>query len=274
MVDPAATLYYGLSPYHYGGNSPINTIDIDGRLFIYVNGFMVDHWWAGKQSPSYLSPTGNFPMSNQNYSEYAPDRNFYSDGHRNAGKPFASDYWHGLQTRFIEEFKDENMLFTNGSFYPSTSGGTRFSEGYKNAQGLISMLEDGSVTLEEGETIKIVGHSHGAAYAAGIATALLEHPKYKHLLEFVLYLAPDQPNQFSHPDGVPGYQFSTESDWVSSTGPLAWGRGSKYSLIEGAEWAKQREKYKGSRGGHGADSWVREVVDWSRSYGIPVWVIE
>jgi hypothetical protein len=273
-VDPAAALYYSLSPYHYGGNSPINTIDIDGRLFIYVNGFMVDQWWAGKQNQYTISPAGNTPMRNPNYSEYAPDRNFYTDGPRNAGQLFASDYWHGLQGYLAREFRDENMLFTNGSFYPTTGGRSRFNEGYRQAQNLIAMLDDRTITLGDGETIKIVGHSHGAAYAAGIATALMEHPVYKHLLEFVLYIAPDQPNQFRHPEGVPGYQFSTESDWVSSRRPLAWLRGSRYTLIEGAEWAIQREKHKGSRGGHGADSWVWPIVFWARSYGIPVTVVE
>jgi len=107
-----------------------------------------------------------------------------------------------------------------------------------------------------------------------LATALLEHPKYKHLLEFVLYFAPDQPNQFSHPEGVPGYQFSTKSDLVSSTGPLAWLRDSKYSLIDGSQWALEREKYSGSRGGHGMDSLIREILDWAKNYGIPVYVFE
>ena len=253
-VDPAAALYYNLSPYHYGGNSPINTIDIDGRLFIYVNGFMYDHWkpWSG--------------------TTYAPDRNFYSDAPRNAGETFS--YWYRIPDEFAEMFEDPNMLFTSGSFKPWTMGGTRFSEGYKQAQVLIDMLESGEVTLQDGETIKIVGHSHGAAYAAGLATALLEHPKYKHLLEFVLYFAPDQPNQFSHPEGVPGYQFSTKSDLVSSTGPLAWLRDSKYSLIDGSQWALEREKYSGSRGGHGMDSLIREILDWAKNYGIPVYVFE
>jgi RHS repeat-associated protein len=271
-VDPAAALYYAYSPYHYGGNSPVNTIDIGGKLFIYVNGFMVDHWWAGQQPEQTFSSSGT--INNPNYSKYAPDRNFYSDGPRNAGKSFENDYWHGIQGEFSKIFRDENMLFTNGSFTPSSSGSERFGEGYKNAQTLIEMLENGDVELTEGETIKIMGHSQGAAYAAGLATALLENPKYKHLVEFIVYLAPDQPNQFKHPNDVPGYQFSTESDLVSSTGPIAWLRNSKYSQIDGASWAEQRKYYNGSLGGHYTDSWVSNVVQWALSYGIPITVYE
>lgn len=271
-MDPAAALYYPLSPYQYGGNSPINTIDIGGRLFVYVNGFMLGHWWAGNQPEKTFSSSGT--IQNPAYSKYAPDRSFYSDGPRNNGELFNNDYWNGIPDEFVEKFEDKNKLFTNGSFTPSSSGQERFGAGYKNAQKLIKMLDNGDIKLTEGETIKIVGHSQGAAYAAGLATALLDHPTYKHLVEFVVYLAPDQPNQFRHPNGVPGYQFSTKSDWVSSTGPLAWLRNSKYQKIEGATWAQQRKSYFDSRGGHGADSWVLRIIMWASSYGIPVTVYE
>ncbi len=271
-VDPAAALYYPLSPYQYGGNSPVNTIDIGGKLFVYVNGFMYNHWRAGNQPERTFTSQGT--IQNPLYSEYAPDRNFYTDGPRNAGKLFEKDYWHGIPNQFSEIFKDQNKIFTNGSFTPGSSGSERFGEGYKNASKLIKKLENGDVKLSDGETIKIIGHSQGAAYAAGLATALLEHPVYKHLVEFVVYLAPDQPNQFNHPVGVPGYQFSTQSDWVSSTGILAWLRNSEYQKIDGATWAQQRKSYFDSRGGHGVDSWVLRIIMWASSYGIPVTVYE
>ncbi|MBU1368263.1 MAG: hypothetical protein KJ578_09230 [Bacteroidetes bacterium] len=271
-VDPAAALYFSLSPFQYGGNSPINTIDIGGKLFVYVNGFMLDHWWAGMQSEKVFSTQGS--ISNPNYSKYAPDRNFYTDGPRNNGEVFNNDYWNGIPERFGDIFKDPHKIFTNGSFTPASSGQERFGMGYANAQKLIEKLKNGDIKLEEGETIKIVGHSQGAAYAAGIATALLEHSTYKHLVEFVVYLAPDQPNQFRHPFGVPGYQFSTHSDWVSSTGILAWLRNSSFSQIDGATWMQERGDYKGSRGGHGTDSWVNDIIQWAMSYGIPITVHE
>jgi len=271
-VDPAAALYYPFSPYQYGGNSPVNTIDIGGKLFVYVNGFMYPHWRAGNQPERTFASQGT--IQNPLYSEYAPDRNFYTDGPRNAGKLFENDYWHGIPSQLSKYFDDKNMLFTNGSFTPGSSGSERFGEGYKNASKLIKKLENGDVKLSDGETIKIIGHSQGAAYAAGLATALLEHPVYKHLVEFVVYLAPDQPNQFKHPEGVPGYQFSTQSDWVSSTGPLAWLRNSEYQKIDGAIWAQQRKSYFDSRGGHGVDSWVLRIITWASSYGIPVTVYE
>lgn len=169
VIDPAAPIYYSLSPYQYGGNSPVNTIDIGGRLFIYVNGFMVDQWYAGEQSKTVFSSQGTIP--NPLYSKYAPDRNFYADGPRNAGKLFKESYWGKIPEDFAIVFEDENKLFTNGSFTPGSTGAERFNEGFDNAQNLIKMLDKKDITLKDGETIKIMGHSQGAAYAAGLATA-------------------------------------------------------------------------------------------------------
>jgi RHS repeat-associated protein len=273
VVDPAAPIYYSLSPYQYGGNSPINTIDIGGRLFIYVNGFMPDQWKSRNQPEYEYDQIKDRVVPNPLYSPYAPDRNFYTDGPRNAGKLFNEDYWEGIPQQFTDIFSDENMLFTNGSFTPGSSGAERFIAGFDNAQNLIKMLDNKDITLKDGETIKIMGHSQGAAYAAGLATALLQHPVYKHLVEFVVYLSPDQPNQFFHPSRVPGYQFSTMSDWVSSKGLIAWARNSKFELIEGAKWASKRHFSDISRGGHGTDSWVWEVVRWANKYNIPVNVV-
>ena len=56
----------------------------------------------------------------------------------------------------------------------------------------------------------------GGAYAAGMAYALMQDPEYAHLLQFVDYLAPYQPKDFSHPNGVLGRQFVSSRDWIAS----------------------------------------------------------
>ncbi len=70
--------------------------------------------------------------------------------------------------------------------------------------------------LQQGETLKIVGHSMGAAISAGVASVITKHPVYGKRLEVVLYLAPHQPQDFTHPAGVIGYQSSSAEDLVAS----------------------------------------------------------
>src|SRR5690349_15995924 len=78
---------------------------------------------------------------------------------------------------YMRAYSEENVPYTNGSFTPKSTAGARFSEGAKAGADLIARLESGQTTLKAGETIKIVGHSQGLAYAAGIASALAKHSK-------------------------------------------------------------------------------------------------
>lgn len=43
-IDPHAESYYHLSPYSYCGGNPVNAIDPDGELIIFING---NHFGAG-----------------------------------------------------------------------------------------------------------------------------------------------------------------------------------------------------------------------------------
>lgn len=171
-------------------------------------------------------------------------------------------------------YKDKNAYYTNVSFTPKASASARWTEGLYAGIDLINRLSAGEITLAEGETIKIVGHSQGAAYAAGIASAL-SNSKYGSLMEFVDYLSPHQPGDISHPDGVKGRQFSTKSDKVSSKGWKSWLFGnSKYEKIKGTEWGKERESYHGGYDGHLINTWLNDLIDYWRGLGIPVTVIE
>jgi RHS repeat-associated protein len=276
IQDNYSETYLGLTPYNYGGNNFVNTIEIDGNLFIFANGFMVDQWLAGKRSPTKLVGQGRSAsaktVSNPSYERYAPDRGFYSDGPRNNGIKFT--YWDGVDNAYLKyqsDFEGEQAYYTNGSFTPKASANARFQEGVKAGADLIAKLESGEITLKDGETIKIVGHSQGAAYAAGIVSALVKHSKYGGLIEFIDYLSPHQPGDITHPSGVKGRQFSTKSDWVSSKGKIAdWFGGSKYAKIPGTEWGMERESYDGGRGGHSVGTWLNDLISYWRRLGIPV----
>ncbi|GEP93834.1 hypothetical protein CCY01nite_00940 [Chitinophaga cymbidii] len=275
VIDNYSDIYYALTPYNYAGNTPVNAIDIDGNLFIFASGFMLNHWKGGtdatKEYRYRADPGTTYTVPNSN--QYAPDRGFYSDGPHNAGKKF--DYWNGVDLAYMNEYKDKNSYYTNGSFTPKASASARFKSGEEAGLELISKLTSGEISLSEGETIKIVGHSQGAAYAAGIAFALANYSSYGGLIEFVDYLSPHQPGGIIHPDGVRGRQFSTESDEVSSKGllPKLFGK-SSYEKIRGTEWGVQRKKYEGGRGGHSVETWLDDLVKYWRDQGVTVNVIE
>jgi hypothetical protein len=66
--------------------------------------------------------------------------------------------------------------------------------------------------LAEGETFKLVTHSEGAAYGAGIADYLMEKG---HPVESILNLSPDEPDEFSSPENTNTYQLDYNGDWVT-----------------------------------------------------------
>src|SRR5690606_15512828 len=132
-----------------------------------------------------------------------------------------TDYWGDpgesgtIRTTINNHFGDNNNVFFNGSHHFRSKASDRYALGQKAGLVLIEQLKNGGIELANGETIKIVGHSQGAAYAAGMLAALAES-EYADRLEIGIYLSPHQPGDFEHPDGVFGVQFSTRSDWVSS----------------------------------------------------------
>lgn len=63
----------------------------------------------------------------------------------------------------------------------------------------------------------MVGHSQGAAYAAGLAQGLIE-AGYGDRIAMVDYIAAHQAGGFSHPLGIPGRQFGSTKDRFSGRG--------------------------------------------------------
>ncbi len=285
-IDNKAEIYYALTPYNYAGNTPVQAIDVDGNLFIFVNGFMMNQWMAG-QRPEYINiayDSKHRVMSkNPHYSKYAPDRGFYKDGARNNGKTFR--YWsidqngnngYGVNNFYQDAYGDYNAYYTNGSFTPNSTAKTRFAEGAKAAADLIEKLESGDISLTEGETIKIVGHSQGAAYAAGLATELLKHSVYGSRIEFVDYIAAHQPTDFESPKGLLSRQFLTWSDWVVDgiMSDLGLNGGSENGCIKNVTDCQERKSHRDGRGGHSVNTYLDYIADYFKNLGIPVTVTE
>ncbi|PLK42108.1 hypothetical protein C0V77_22610 [Emticicia sp. TH156] len=186
-VDPLAEKYSHLSSYAYVGNNPVNAIDPNGRLIILVNG----HWnkianWLG------MSPG-------------------------EAGK----GYWNYFDRGFIGSvtsfFKDQKTDFVDGSSRMGfdQSGSYRFRSGQKWAK---KNYESVMAGLADGETIKLVGHSEGSAYAAGIADYFIKRAKKDgrgSVIEFMLQLSPDEADEFDNPKEPTTYRIHDVLDPVS-----------------------------------------------------------
>lgn len=269
VVDPLAENYFSLTIYQYAGNTPVNAIDTDGRLFIFVNGFVPSQWISTKMPTHVPNSYGTRPNNHS----------FHESLNTTSGRSFSSTdndgYWQNLAGAYMNAYTDDNAQYIDGSFTPKSTANARYEAGIEAGENLIKSLEAGNIELKDGETIKIVGHSQGAAFAAGIASTLAKHEKFGGLLEFVDYVSPHQPGRFRHPQGVKGRQFSTRSDKVSSKGWLAYlfGR-SNYSQIEGAEWGVERDNYNSALGGHEAETWLNNFIEYWKGLGINVNVIE
>jgi RHS repeat-associated protein len=283
--DPLARQYGPHSPYAYALNRPVNAIDPDGRLVIFVNGFMMDQWLGQDNRRTIPIPQygGGVELLNPGYRPYPPERTFTRGGPEYLGQRFA--YWQDqgadLLDLYRQGFGDGNFLFVSATADNGSQAMDRFNEGQAAAKSLIAQIENGDITLAPGETIKIVGHSQGAAFAAGMAWTLANDEKYAGLLEAVHYLAPHQPGDFMHPATVPAVQFSTRSDKVSSAqtvamkfpNPLMWfNGGSEYARIHGVGAFIERGSYAGGRGGHSAWTYLDLLADYFCSLGVPVTV--
>ena len=161
-MDPLAEKYYSLSPYTWCAGNPVKFVDQDGRIIIFINGMHVD----------------------------------------SGGK---SQYWNGLDKKIQVSLNDMNSMYLDGS-----SGGVLhiaiplIYKGNLNPQSRISCgLRKGLFiaqsiynNLGNDESITIVTHSMGAAYAKGFITALQLYAIVNgidHRIKMEIDLAPFQP---------------------------------------------------------------------------------
>jgi|GEM_PF-2260296 len=192
-VDPLAADYPSLSPYVFVANNPINAIDPDGRKIIFVNGFY------------HTGGSGDSPV---------PDRYVGTSGGRGYwGASFIS----GAKTFF----NDNNTGFVDGRGAWSSTGEERYNAGYAYAKANFSTITEGMV---EGETVKIVSHSMGAAYAEGMIQYLQEQNV---AVEQVVHLSAADPSGFSA-NSPNTLQLNLENDIV-----LGYKNFDEYCMIEG-----------------------------------------
>ena len=143
-VDPFAALYPSMSSYNYVLNNPINSIDPDGRLVIFINGNHYD--FSGGTSRYW----GRFADAVQNH--FADYNTLYLDGPMGGS---AGIYRSPYRNNRIKQL----------------SARARRNDGYNKGKNMASEI---IASLECGETIKLISHSMGSAYGRGFAKALEE----------------------------------------------------------------------------------------------------
>lgn len=203
-VDPLAEKYYSASPYKYCLNNPINSIDLYGKLVIFINGM---HFGDG----------GN--------------RNYWD---KNGG---------GFASAVMKHLNDYNAMYIDGSiggtkqFPYNLDPNIRYSLGYHqgelSAQSIIQKVTNSKGQLTE--TIKIITHSMGGAYAKGYIEALkqylIENGIPLSVIEFEADFAPFQPTKQKAVKGVKTMQFTNMNDNIANNELLK----SPFGIIQGAE---------------------------------------
>ena len=284
VLDAMSDKYEGISPYSYVLNDPINAIDPDGNLIIFVGGFMPNQY-LNSDNRKFLGP---IPMENPLYKPYPGERTLSQDAPTYLGEPFKygwgnevigniGDVKKGIGGLFSQIYDDYNTRFISASSIPGSIAESRYKEGVTAANDLIKQLDEGTIALTDKETIKIIGHSQGAAFAAGMVSILAKHEKYSSRLEAVQYLSPHQPNGFKHDSKIPADQWSTEEDEVSSKNRgLGLIKGnSKFQRIDGVDKSHfhKRKSYPSGYSGHAANTWIYAAAAYFQSLGIKVTII-
>ncbi|NJL77544.1 MAG: hypothetical protein HC892_23415, partial [Saprospiraceae bacterium] len=133
QVDPLADIYTSYSPYGYVLNRPLNAIDPDGKLVIFINSFT-----PIKSNQGSRSYWGKFASGVEKHFGENPNKSLFVHG--------GNELSRGLR-------------LANG-----------FVTGAKYADQILDIIvdENGHVT----ETIKIITHSMGAAFGKGFVKAL------------------------------------------------------------------------------------------------------
>lgn len=192
--------------------------ETDGSITFYCNGFLPERDYLGNETREQNEkndPDGNGEKMHQDESTIE------------GGESYWGDMDEKLEERFTgKEPQADSTFYFDGSAGPLSSASDRMKYGESAALSIIKQVESGKFELDENgllpDAINVVGHSMGAAYAAGLARGLLryneEQGKKVFNVRSVYYFAPHQPMDIEHPSEIRGVQYSHKNDSVSSNG--------------------------------------------------------
>ncbi len=220
-VDPLFNDYHFCSPFSFALNTPIQAIDPNGELVIFIGG--MHNGTQGGES-SYWRGTIQVP-----YHEYNPFDEEYRD------EP--SGYIErkvDMVSLLSEQFRDNHYKFKDGSVGGAPNVSNNINPEFRYSAGMIDGVNDANSIIaslkrdENGniiETIKVVSHSMGGVYAKGYVLGVLAYAA-AHKIEGVKFdieldLAPfDATHKRNTPiKGIPTFVGQHGEDWVAGNDP-------------------------------------------------------
>ena len=220
--DPLQEKYPNVTPICYTLNSPVNAIDPNGGVVIFING-MHNGFEGGKAK--YWNGLDQRVMK-----RIGDHKARYYDGSSGGA----------LNLIFGSVF--------NRNIYSGNRYRAGYFSGYRNAAKILTSLSDD-------ETIKIVTHSMGGMYGKGFILGLQQYAKenkidISNLIEMEIDLAPFEPwSQKANPE-VRTITISHDGDWLAGTYP-----------IKGAENNITRQGNSKSLDEHSVDSFSQPEID-------------
>jgi RHS repeat-associated protein len=207
-MDPLARKYPSISPYAYVANNPVNAFDPDGRLVVFINGFPFD----GRINQQYWGAFVETIMAN-----YPDEAAIFFNG--------------GGNRHLLPNWLSPNNRKAYGRHQLSRSSVQPYAGVTDDNSRMVALLK----TLKKGETIKIVSHSMGAAYARGMVESLRKYLKevmhlseYKidEIIEWELDIAPFNSSSTVLTSNVKNtFQASGNNDGVAGNVPIKQGSG-------------------------------------------------
>ena len=222
VIDGKAELYFLITPYAYAANTPVNAIDPDGHLVIFVAGQNAGtsastKYWGRSYTSTYNSVT------HRNGSPHTTLVDRFDIAVENHFDDHNAKYYDGALGGWSNTFMSTAVgrLFMNDNLFANDRMSAGHDQGKIDAGAIINSLArtNGVIT----ESIKVIAHSMGAAYAKGLIKAIVEyakaHPEECRGLSITEYdFAAYQQNHLSAVLGVPLYQYDNNGDLVVGNG--------------------------------------------------------
>jgi RHS repeat-associated protein len=171
-TDGKAELCFNMSPYIYAANTPVNAIDPDGNVVIFINGY------ARQEKDQGTAEYWHFKQTKYR-TEARYEYNFTERGEKVIKKWWGETVAYEVDVNFDEEvsknLNDGRRRYVHGGtdVIESVRDKQGEEQGYDEAQSIIALLQRTNNVITE--TIKVITHSMGGAFGKGYVRGLKKY---------------------------------------------------------------------------------------------------